>query len=66
MPGMRNQSAGEILRTLAMFCFAGKTGFPRGDEGGSRLKGITEAIAVVLDDPDMKVKRAALEAFKNA
>jgi len=37
------------------------------EEGGSRLKEIKEEIASLLDDdPDMDVKRAALEALKNA
>jgi len=34
------------------------------EEGGSQLKEIKEEIAVLLDDPDMNVKRAALEALK--
>ncbi len=36
------------------------------EEGGSQLKEIKEEIAVLLDDPDMNVKRAALETLKNA
>ena len=36
------------------------------EEGGSRLKELKEEIASLLDDPDMNVKRAALEALKNA
>jgi HEAT repeat protein len=35
------------------------------EEGGSRLKEIQEEIASLLEDPDMNVKRAALEALKN-
>jgi len=34
------------------------------EEGGSQLKEIKEEIAVLLDDPDMNVKRAALDALK--
>jgi HEAT repeat protein len=34
------------------------------EEGGARLKEIEEEIASLMDDPDMKVKRAALEALK--
>jgi len=34
------------------------------EEGGSRLKEIKEEIASLLEDPDMDVKRAALEALK--
>ncbi len=34
------------------------------EEGGARLKEIKEEIASLMDDPDMKVKRAALEALK--
>jgi len=36
------------------------------EEGGARLKEIKEEIASLLDDPDMDVKRAALEALKSA
>jgi HEAT repeat protein len=34
------------------------------EEGGSRLKELKEEIASLLDDPNMNVKRAALEALK--
>ena len=34
------------------------------EEGGSRLKEIKEEISSLLDDPNMDVKRAALEARK--
>jgi HEAT repeat protein len=34
------------------------------EEGGTRLKEIKEEIASLMDDPDMKVKRAALEALR--
>ena len=36
------------------------------EEGGLRLKEIKEEIAALLNEPDMNVKRAALEALKNA